>query len=313
VSWTVEAVVLEQRVAAIRRFNRFYTRLIGLLNEGYLDSPFTLTEVRVLYELAQRPPTTAASIGRTLGVDRGYLSRMLRRFGQQGLVARTPSPTDRRRQLLALTARGRRVFAGLDRRSHDQIAELLDGRLNVEQQRIVAAMALVERRLAGHQPVTAEYTLREPLPGDLGWVVERHGAVYAQEYGWDERFEALVAQIVADFGRRHDPARERCWIAELDGQNAGSVFCVQKSADVAQLRLLLVEPHARGLGIGRRLVDECVSFARSAGYSTLMLWTNDVLVGARRIYEAAGFRLVEEERHHSFGHDLVGQNWELAL
>ena len=304
---------LEQRIAAVRRFNRFYTRQIGLLREGYLESPFSLTQVRVLYELAHREDPTASKLARDLGLDAGYLSRILGGFERRGLVDKRRSEADGRQALLRLTERGGEAFAPLDRRSHDDIGALLNRMPEAEQERAVEAMVTIERLLGAEPEPRVPYVLRPPRPGDLGWVVQRHGALYAREYGWDETFEALVAEIVARFVRTYDPKRERCWIAEKDAQNVGSVLCVQKSPTVAQLRLLLVEPEARGLGIGKRLVDECVRFARAVGYRKVMLWTNDVLVAARRMYERAGFRLVEEEQHHSFGHDLVGQTWELKL
>jgi DNA-binding MarR family transcriptional regulator/GNAT superfamily N-acetyltransferase len=304
---------LEQRIAVVRRFNRFYTPLVGLLHEGYLDSPFSLTQVRVLYELAHRERTTAAELARDLSIDQAYLSRILRGFAGVGLIDRRRSEADARRTVLSLTEHGRAVFDPLDRRSHGDITALLARLAPAEQQRLVAAMETIEALLGERPEPRVPYLLRPPRPGDLGWVVQRHGVLYAEEYGWDETFEGLVAEIVAGFARHHDPTRERCWIAEMEGENVGSVFCVRKADGVAQLRLLLVESHARGHGIGRRLVDECVCFARSTGYRTLMLWTDDVLVSARRIYEADGFRLVEEEPHHTFGHDLVGQNWELEL
>lgn len=304
---------LETQVEAVRRFNRFYTPQIGLLQEGYLDSPFSLTQVRVLYELAHADGTTAAELAHGLSLDRGYLSRMIRGFTEVGLVEQQPSPTDRRRRILTLTEHGRSVFDPLDRRSHDDVAALLRGLSGQDRRRLVSAMDAIEEILGETSTAPVPYVLRPPRPGDLGWVVQRHGAIYAEEYGWDETFEGLVAEIVAGFARHHDRTRERCWIAEVDGENVGSVFLVRKSDDVAQLRLLLVEARARGLGIGRRLVEECITFARLGRYRALMLWTNDVLVAARRIYESAGFRLVEEERHCSFGHDLVGQNWELTL
>ena len=304
---------LEQRITAVRRFNRFYTRQIGLLREGYLESPFSLTQVRVLYELAHREDPTASKLARDLELDAGYLSRILGGFERRGLVDKRRSEADGRQALLRLTERGWEAFAPLDRRSHDDIGALLNRMPEAEQERAVEAMVTIERLLGAEPEPRVPYVLRPPRPGDLGWVVQRHGALYAREYGWDETFEALVAEIVARFVRTYDPKRERCWIAEKDAQNVGSVLCVQKSPTVAQLRLLLVEPEARGLGIGKRLVDECIRFARAVGYRKVMLWTNDVLVAARRMYERAGFRLVEEEQHHSFGHDLVGQNWELKL
>jgi DNA-binding MarR family transcriptional regulator/N-acetylglutamate synthase-like GNAT family acetyltransferase len=305
---------LDERVAAVRRFNRFYTKQIGLLQQGYLASPFSLTEVRVLYELAHRDGPTAAELGKELGLDAGYLSRILRSFEEQGLIQRTPSDADGRQHVLTLTRKGQREVAGLQERSRRDIAAMLGRLPDADQGRLVAAMGRIRALLAA--PATARpapYILRPHQVGDMGWVVHRHGVLYSQEYGWDERFEALVAGIVADFIKRFDPKRERCWIAERDGQNVGSVFLVRKSKTVAQLRLLLVEPQARGLGLGTRLVEECLRFARQAGYGEVTLWTNSVLVAARRIYERAGFRLVHEEPHRSFGQDLVGQTWELTL
>jgi len=302
---------LERRVAAVRRFNRFYTSKIGVLH--YLGSDFSLGEVRVLYELAHRAdPPTASELCRELGVDAGYLSRLLRGFERRRLITRTRSDSDGRRSHLALTAAGRAAFAPLGARSHDEIARLLTPLAEPDQRRLVEAMATIEGVLGGADR-TPPFTLRPHRPGDMGWVVQRHGAVYAQEFGWDERFEALVATIVAKFIERHDAARERCWIAEKDGERIGSVFVVKRSATVAQLRLLLVEPAARGLGVGKHLVAECERFARAAGYRTITLWTNSVLVAARRVYEAAGYRLTNKERHTSFGHDLVGETWEKSL
>jgi DNA-binding MarR family transcriptional regulator/GNAT superfamily N-acetyltransferase len=303
----------EQRIAAMRRFTRFYTRQIGVLREGLHASPFSLTQARVLYELANRSAPTAADIARDLGLDAGYLSRILRGFAQRGLLARTRSPSDGRETHLTLTPAGREAFAPLDRGSHDEIAAMLGPLSARAQARLVEAMATVEQLLGARSKATPPYLLRPHQVGDMGWVVGRHGALYAQEYNWNMEFEALVAEIVAAFVRNFDPRRERCWIAEVDGAPVGSVFLVKQSDEVGKLRLLLVEPQARGMGIGARLVAECIRFARLSGYRTLTLWTNDILVAARRIYQAAGFRLVQEEKHHSFGHDLVGQNWELDL
>ena len=301
---------LERRVAAVRRFNRFYTSRIGVLH--YLGSDFSLAEVRILYELAHRPtPPTAAELGKDLSLDAGYLSRLLRGFERRGLIARTRSHSDGRRSHLALTAAGRAAFAPLGTRSHDEMAALLSPLSDADQRRVIDAMETIESVLGGGGP--PPFILRPHRPGDMGWVVQRHGALYAQEYGWDERFEALVATIVARFVERYDPARERCWIAEKDGEPVGSVFLVKKSRTVAQLRLLIVDPKARGLGIGARLVGECERFAREAGYRTITLWTNSVLTSARRIYEAAGYTPIDEERHQSFGHDLVGETWEKTL
>jgi len=301
------------QVERVRSFNRFYTRHIGLLNEGLLESEFSLTEVRILYELAHRGPVTAADLGQDLGLDPGYLSRILKRFDARGLIRRSRSADDRRQVHLSLTEMGRVAFEPLNQASAAQVAAMLS-RLPVgERERLIRAMTLVERLIGGAPELTIPCILRPHQPGDLGWITHRQGLLYAQEYGWDETFEALVAEIAAAFDKNFDPKRERCWIAERDGEVVGSVFLVRQSDDVAKLRLLYVEPSARGLGIGRRLVDECINFAGARGYKTLTLWTNDVLVAARSIYQAAGFRLVREEPHHSFGKDLVGQTWDLAL
>jgi DNA-binding MarR family transcriptional regulator/GNAT superfamily N-acetyltransferase len=306
---------LLQRIEAVRRFNRFYTRQIGLLREGLLRSPFTLAEARVIYELAQRAQTTATELGQELGMDAGYLSRIVRELEGRGLIERRPSDLDRRRQLLSLTDRGREAFAELDTASRGEIEALLVALPVEDQRRLEASMRVIERVLGAGPEPRVPYLLRPPRSGDFGWVVHRHGVLYAEEYGWDETFEALVAEIVADFIRNFDPKRERAWIAERDGENVGSVFLVRhpEREGVAKLRLLLVEPKARGLGIGRRLVQECTRFARQAGYRAITLWTNSVLEAARRIYEREGYRLVHSEPHHSFGHDLVGETWELTL
>lgn len=299
------------QVAAVRGFNRFWTRRIGVLAEGYLGSEFSLTQVRVLYELAHREETTASDLIRELGLDAGYLSRILRGFEGRALISRRRSSVDGRRSLLRLTERGRQAFDRLDARSREDIGAMLDELTPEERERAVGAMRGIERVLGARseQP----YLLRRHRPGDMGWVVHRHGVLYSREYGWDEQFEALVAEIVAKFIRQYDPERERCWIAERDGEAVGSVFLVRHSEVEARLRLLLVEPSARGLGVGARLVEECVAFARATGYRRISLWTNDVLHAARYIYEGAGFRLTHEEPHHSFGHDLIGQTWELNL
>jgi len=302
-----------RRIDAVRAFNRFYTQRIGALREGFLASAFSLSEVRVLYELAHRPRTTAAELARDLGLDAGYLSRILRRFAERGLVSRKRSADDGREAILTLAARGRKAFAPLESRQRDEVKQLIAHLTPGEQQRIVAAMSTIETLLSPHDRRGPAFLLRTHQPGDIGWVISRHSALYAQEYGWDESFEVLVGEIAITFLREFDPKRERCWIAERDGHNVGSVFLVKKSERVAQLRLLLVEPEARGLGIGRRLVDECVAFAKRSGYARIVLWTNDILHAARHIYESCGFHLTEAEKHHSFGHDLVGQYWELAL
>jgi DNA-binding MarR family transcriptional regulator/GNAT superfamily N-acetyltransferase len=304
---------MEDQVAAVRWFNRFYTQRIGVLEEGLLNSAFSLTEARVLYELANRENPAAADLCRDLGLDAGYLSRVLGRLVRQGLLTKSAGQADGRRRRLALTEAGRATFAALDSTSRDEVAALLDGLSAAGRERLLGAMATVAKLLGGQPAPGVSYILRPPRPGDLGRVISRHGELYAEEYGWDETFEVLVAGIVADFAKSQDPRRERCWIAEVDGEAVGAVFLVRQSDEAAKLRLLYVEPEARGLGIGARLVEEAIRFARQAGYTTLTLWTNDNLTAARRIYEAAGFKLVREEPHHSFGHDLVGQYWELDL
>lgn len=296
----------------MRTFNRFYTGRVGLLGRGYLGSEYSLTQVRVLYEIAHADGITAAAVARLLDLDPAYLSRILRAFGRDGLLTTEASPSDARATILRLTEQGSVVFAALEGRSRDEIRALVAPLSAAERSRLVAATADV-RGVLDPDGASRAWLLREPVAGDLGWVVAAHGATYAAEYGWDATFEGLVAEIVGAFAKSHDPARERVWIAERDGASVGCIFCVRKSDTVAQLRLLLVDPRARGLGIGRRLVEECVRFARAAGYTEMRLWTNDVLVAARCIYEAVGFRLVEEERHYSFGHDLVGQTFALAL
>ena len=305
----------EARIDAIRRFNRFFTRQIGVLREGLLHTPYSLTEARLLLEIAHRNEVSASDLSRELGLDPGYLSRTLNRLEEQGLITKAPSEIDARRRLLSLTPKGEEAFSLLDERSREEVAEMLEGLSEGDQGRLLEAMRTIEGILGEGFKFSGPFFLRTHEPGDMGWVVQRHGELYFREYGWDETFEALVARIVADFVDGYDPAKERCWIAEMDGERVGCVFCVKGDAEgrVAKLRLLLVEPKARGLGLGERLVEECIRFARARGYERLTLWTNDVLHSARRIYEAKGFRLVEEERHHSFGKDLVGQNWELSL
>ena len=304
---------LARRIDTVRRFNRFYTRRIGVLREDLLGSPYSLAEARLIYELAHRDRPTAAELGRDLTLDAGYLSRLLRGLERSGVLSRTRSATDGRRNHLALTAKGRRAFATLNAQSNKDVAALLEGLPDPQQRGLVSALETVETVLGARPAPSMPFLLRTHQPGDLGWVIGRHGALYAQEYGWDETFEALVGEIAARFIRNFDPKCERCWIAERDGRNVGSVCLVRKSATVAQLRLLIVEPDARGLRIGRRLVSECERFARRAGYRKIVLWTNDILDAARHLYEEAGYRLVKEEPHHSFGHDLVGQYWELKL
>jgi DNA-binding MarR family transcriptional regulator/predicted N-acetyltransferase YhbS len=302
---------LTHRVAAVRRFSRFYTRAIGALQEGLLQSRFSLAEARVLYELAQKPVTTATELRQELDLDSGYLSRIVQRFERGGLIVRAASAMDRRQSMLALTDAGRDAFAPLDARSREEVGALLARLPEPAQASLVTAMARIETLLGADQ--SAPWLLRQHRPGDIGWVVARHGALYAEEFGLDARFEASVAQVAGGFLAAHDPARERCWIAERNGVNVGSVFLARKSDDVAKLRLLIVEPAARGLGIGRRLVTECIGFARETGYRRITLWTNDVLVAARAIYQRSGFNLVASAPHADFGPKMVGEDWELDL
>ncbi len=299
-------------VAAVRAFNRFYTNMIGLLRGKYLGTPYSLTEARILFELAQRDACEVTDLRRTVDIDAGYLSRILGRFDSDHLITRERSAADGRRQVIRLTENGRSVVAGLDAQSATQTRDMLAAVHDDDRRRLLDAMHVITDVLSeSHQP--RGYLLRAPQPGDMGWVVQRHGALYAEEFGWDERFEALVARIVADYVDNREPGAEAAWIAEVDGTPAGCVFCVRKNDRTAQLRMLLVEPWARGLGIGSRLVEEVLRFARRAGYSDITLWTNDVLSGARRIYQRAGFTLDDEARHHNFGQDLVEQNWSRRL
>jgi DNA-binding MarR family transcriptional regulator/GNAT superfamily N-acetyltransferase len=299
-------------IDAVRRFNRFYTRRIGVLRASLLGSPYRLTEARLLYELAQGGQATASALGRDLGLDLGYLSRLLQGLKRRGLVRASRAAHDGRQSLLALTAKGHQAFAVLDSRSRDATAQMLEPLGGQDRKRLVAAMRTVQGLLTGEK-TDSTVLLREHHPGDLGWVVQRHGALYAEEYGWDERFEALVAEIVARFVKHFDAARERCWIAEIDGERVGAVFVVKQSRSTAKLRLLIVEPAARGRGLGRRLVEECIAFARAKGYRKLSLWTQSNLAAARAIYKRCGFRLVRKERHSSFGYALVGEFWQRAL
>lgn len=299
-------------VDALRAFNRFYTRKIGTLKEGLLDSAYSLTEVRVLYELAHRAGPTATELCTDLGLDPGYLSRMLRRFEKAGLLKRETASDDTRRAHLHLSPRGAQVFAELNRRSSQEMHTAIAHLGEAERTRLIEHLHSA-RALLANEPDAATPTLRDPQPGDLGWVVEHHGALYAQEYGWDARFEGLVARIVADYAGQHDSTCERCWIAEQGGRRVGCVFLVRHSRTVAKLRLLLVDPTARGHGLGGQLIAACVEFARASGYRKIVLWTNSVLTAARHLYEKAGFTLVKSEPHESFGQKLVGETWELKL
>lgn len=302
-------------VAEVRRFNRFITRQIGVLQEGLLHSPYSPTEARMIFEIAQATQLTAADLVCSLGLDPGYVSRLLANLEQQGLVRRERSATDARQRLISLTDDGERAFYMLDDRSRAEVSGMLDALSGADQRCLIDAMTTIQSILADeNEPGLGKpFFLRQHESGDMGWVVQRHGELYQLEYGWDSRFEALVARIVADFIDNHDPVKERCWIAEMAGRRVGGVFLVRDSDTVARLRLLLVDPEARGVGLGTYLVEACIRFARECGYTTLTLWTNSVLDAARHIYEAHGFTLVEEDQHHSFGKDLVGQNWALAL
>jgi len=310
---TLSPIMSDSVIADVRAFNRFYTRQIGLLDEGLLQSAFSLTEARVLYELAHRDGLTATDLGRDLGLDAGYVSRLLKKFERLDLISRSTLVSDARQSSIALTPAGRNAFAPLNKGSHDQVAALLDRLPASEQDRLVKSMRTVQALLDESAEPKIPYLLRPLQIGDIGWITRRQGMLYAQDYGWDETYEALVAEILAAFVKSFDPKSERSWIAERDGEVVGSVFVVRKSPEVAKLRLLYVEPSARGLGIGKRLVEECIGFARAKGYKTLTLWTNDILTAARHIYQVAGFKLIEEEPHHSFGKDLVGQTWDLEL
>ena len=305
-------MAIDQQVDDVRAFNRFYTTVAGLLRDGLLGTDLTLTEARLVFDLAQRERTEVSDLRATLALDAGYLSRLIGRLEERGLVRRTRSADDARRQVIALTAKGRRKFELLDSRSAQDVRAIIEPLGEADRRRLVGAMGAI-RGVLDAAPRPSSFVLRPPAPGDLGWIVQFHASAYADEYGFDVRFESLVARIVSGFGADHDPAREACWIAELDGEPAGSIFCMRKSARVAQLRLLCVDPRARGMGIGTRLVDECLRFARRSGYRRMTLWTQDVLTGARRIYDRAGFELIDEQPHADFGPPVVGQNLALAL
>ena len=301
-------------IAAVRAFNRAYTKKLGVLDQHLLKSPYSLSEARVMYELAHRDEMTATEIGGELGLDPGYLSRIVQGFEDDGLISREALASDRRHFRLALTTKGRQAFARLDRSSHDEVAAMLSELTVADRKRLTEAMETIERLLGLSRAVPSRPAiLRDPRPGDMGYVVQSHGALYAGEYGFDATFEALVAEIVAKFVTSFDAARERCWIADIDGNAVGSVFLVRHSDDVAKLRLLLVDPAGRGQGIGQRLVAECIAFARACGYRKITLWTQSILLAARKIYQDAGFKLVASEPHRSFGQDLIGETWEREL
>lgn len=309
----MQTVVWDAGVEAVRRFNRFYTRQIGLLDEVYLRSQFSLAEARVLYELAHQEHVTATEISQWLGLDSGYLSRIVRRFEQQGLVKKSPSPSDGRQVLLRLTETGQAAFRELEQAASEQVAAQLERLRPDERQELLRSMDKIMHLLGAPSERAVAFELREPQPGDMGWIVQQHGRLYAQEYGWNSEFEALVAGVVAAFCQQHDPSRERCWIATVHDEPVGSIMLVKKSDEVAKLRLLLLLPSVRGLGIGKRMVRECIAFARAAGYRSITLWTQQNLTAARALYASHGFRMVESAPHHSFGHDLVEETWELDL
>ncbi|KON90452.1 MarR family transcriptional regulator [Sporosarcina globispora] len=305
----------EERINAVRHFNRFMTRQIGALREGLLHSPYSLTESRILFEIANNDNLTASKLIHELGLDAGYLSRILARFEEKGLIYKERSAADARQRILKLTPEGAKAFSQLNERSYNEIAELLGELPESEQEQLVNAMKTVEGLLGKKESLkySGPYFLRQHEPGDMGWVVRQHGISYSKEYGWDESFEALVSQIAADFINNFNPKRERCWIAEMNGEIVGSIFVVEGDEYMAKLRLLIVDPKARGLGLGSQLVEECINFSRRTGYKKLVLWTNSVLKEARHIYQKKGFKLVNEEKHHSFGQDLIGETWELSL
>jgi DNA-binding MarR family transcriptional regulator/N-acetylglutamate synthase-like GNAT family acetyltransferase len=305
--------VPQERIAAVRRFNRFYTQRIGVLQGAWLDSPFSLTEARVLYELKQRAGTTATDIARELGLDAGYLSRILRRFQKLRLIKKETSPADARQSFLTLTEHGRKAFAPLETRSNRDVKAMLAKLSAAQQDDLVDALRMAEGLMSETGRGRADVSLRAPRAGDFGWIVQRHAVLYQREYGWCEEFEGVCAQIVADFINKCDPRWERGWIAELNGQNVGSVLMAKDSDEVARLRLLLVEPAARGLGIGKRLTGECIRFARECGYRRMTLWTHSVLSAARHVYAQAGFRLTSSEPRRSFGQDVVSEHWDMSL
>jgi DNA-binding MarR family transcriptional regulator/GNAT superfamily N-acetyltransferase len=303
----------DDQIAAVRSFNRFYTSKLGVLDQRLLQSPFSLSEARVLYEIAVLENPAAKAIGIKLGLDPGYLSRIIQNFDERGLIARKPLASDRRQYRLGLTAKGRQAFDKLDRSSHDEIAAMLTALPDAGRERLIGAMAVIEKLLCASGDPPPPAILRGPRPGDMGWVVQSHGALYARKYGFDSSFESLVAEIAGKFLASFDASRERCWIAECDGAPVGSVFLVRHSDDVAKLRLLLVDPAGRGQGLGQRLVAESLSFARQCGYRKITLWTQSILIAARKIYQDAGFTLVGSEPHRSFGQNLIGETWELKL
>ena len=312
VGWLMSETIVDSQVSTVRAFNRFYTRKIGVV-DGLASSPFSLAEARVLYELAHREQPTATDIRKELGLDAGYMSRILRDFERRNFLRREQSKTDEREKFLSLTAKGRRAFTPLDERSNREVAAMLKDLSPAERQRLVDAVLTVCTLLGDKADPKIPYLLRQQQPGDMGWIIHRQGILYAEEYGWDGTYEALAADVVAQFIKNYDPSHERCWIAEKDGERVGAVFVAKESDEIARLRLLHVEPKTRGLGIGKRLVEECIRFARQAGYQKMTLWTQSILHAARHIYKQAGFQVVREEQHRSFGKDLTAETWELDL
>lgn len=304
---------LSKQVEAVRRFNRFYTHQIGVLNKSMLDSPYSLTEARVLYELSQTDVTTASELGYTLGLDAGYLSRMLQNFRKKGFIRKQRSKTDGRQSILSLTEKGRDTFVELNGKSCDEVGKMLEKIAEPDRKELIQAMNRIQTLLGTPQTGQKAYLLRHYQPGDIGWVVQRHAELYAAAFNWGEEFEAMVAEIAANFISHYNPKKERCWIAEMDGERVGSVFLVKVSDEIAKLRMLIVEPKARGLGIGARLVEECVRFARKAAYQKITLWTNSDLHTARQIYQKAGFQLVQNDISHQFGKEWIEETWEMEL
>jgi DNA-binding MarR family transcriptional regulator/N-acetylglutamate synthase-like GNAT family acetyltransferase len=303
----------DERIAALRRFNRFYTQKIGVLESGYLQSPFSLAEARVLYELAQHQESTASEISCRLGLDTGYLSRILAKLQGQELIRRSPAEQDGRQRLIQLTSKGRKAASGLDTQSQRQAGSLLDQLADPKQAGVIQAMNQIQSALGAPPAADEPYFIRTHRSGDLSWIVYRHAVLYSQEYGWHQPFEASVMEIAASFLKHYDPACERCWLAERSGETLGCVLLVKRSKRIAQLRLLLVEPSARGLGIGKRLVEECIRFSRESGYKKVVLWTHDNLKAARTIYKKAGFKLVATDSHEDFGPRVTAETWELVL
>ena len=311
---SADGPAIRERVEAVRRFNRFYTRRIGVLQDGYSGGPFSLAEARVLYEIGQRDKPTATDVARELGLDAGYLSRILKAFEVRGYIVRETSGRDGRQSLLSMTPRGRKAFAPMETHTMAEVTAMLEALPADTQHRLTRAMLTIETLLdEDTETPRVPYILRPLQHGDIGWVVARHGVLYGREFGWDNTIEVLTAEIAAAFVRNFDPKRECCWIAERNGENVGCVFLVKENDDTARLRLLLVDPSARGLGVGTRLAEECIRFSQAKGYKHITLWTHRVLEAARKIYVNKGFKLTKEWTHDDFGKTLVAETWDLAL